>query len=517
MGSFKVEDIVILCLWGIGTLAVGTIAILKTDDSGDSYFFAGRSQSTCVVAVSLLSGLTSGISALANPSFGYEQGLGSIFSGFAMIFPIPFIAFYVLPLFFRLQLTTSYDYLAERYDPIVAHIASAGFLFKSTLYLGLVLYAPALVMETIFKIKLYICILVCGGFSTLWACKGGMTAVVYLDFMQSIILSFGYIFVMICIIHQTPGGWSALSHELESHDKLIDEDFFTPKPTSTIDFYSIVFGFSFACFAQFGTDQIAIQRYLTTPTLRESQKSLVGGSVLNFICQVIQCLCGVLLYGYYAVKNQDPKQEVDTNDEILPNFVLTELPAGSAGILTAAILGCTISVSSATLNSLSMITIAQFIKPEEDRIVYISKFLTLGYGIIGILLAFLAAALGNLYVLTQVVQAIVGGPVAGCFLLGMFTTEPATTNVLIGLGFGLLISIYLSTANMVDSVPGFSPFLTACFGTITTFITGWLSTHAIPADRDDLEENSVKNLTIWIAPEVRNKYKQVNNGGGSSS
>jgi Na+/proline symporter len=107
-----------------------------------------------------------GVSALANPSLGYDQGLVSVSFVFGIILAMPIIYFIILPFFFQWKLTTSYEYLEIRFDERISKIAALGFVVKSVLYLALILYAPSLVLSTIFGLKIWISILSCGLFAT---------------------------------------------------------------------------------------------------------------------------------------------------------------------------------------------------------------------------------------------------------------------------------------------------------------------------------------------------------------
>ena len=144
-------------------------------------------QHCCVVGISLLSGLTSGISLLGSPGWGYHDGIAMMIGGYpAAIISTPIIAHVIIPFYSALNVTTCYSYLERRFSRGVRTTISLIFILKTLGYLGLVLYAPALALSTVTNVPIYATIAVCGGVATAYTIKGGMRSVVWVDFVQSL-------------------------------------------------------------------------------------------------------------------------------------------------------------------------------------------------------------------------------------------------------------------------------------------------------------------------------------------
>jgi sodium-coupled monocarboxylate transporter 8/12 len=138
----------------------------------------------------------------------------------------------------------------------------------------------------------------------------------------------------------------------------------------------------------------------------------------------------------------------------LPYFVVTELPAGFAGLLIAAIYAASMSTISAGINSLTSASLIDFYQrlwpqpnlsqPSQLRL---ARQLTLVYGVLVIVLAFLVQHLGTLLEASNSVIGLVGGPLLGMFFLGIFSHRVTARGAFLGwfAGIGVLLWVFLAT------------------------------------------------------------------------
>ena len=189
-------DYVVLVVYVIATVAVGVWAGRKPVDNTDDFFLAGRSAHPVTVAISLISGLTSGISFLGSPGYAYKNGMGILFQGVAQLLSVPFIVWVLIPFFSRCGCASAYGYLEDRFSRIVRTIAACLFLLRVTMYLAIVLFAPALAINAVTGIPEIPVVLTCGTLATAFTLKGGMNSVIWTDFMQSIVLVTGALVTM---------------------------------------------------------------------------------------------------------------------------------------------------------------------------------------------------------------------------------------------------------------------------------------------------------------------------------
>jgi sodium-coupled monocarboxylate transporter 8/12 len=406
-------DYVFLALYMLFSLAVGLRANANkgkdekdkdANEEASDLFLAGKNANWCITGVSLVSGLTSGISFLGAPGFGYKAGCIAYMLPCAVIFATPVIALVFIPFFARTGCSTSYEYVQARFSSRLRASLALTFIVRIVVYLALVLYAPALALETALGLPLWITVLSCGIFGTIVTLKGGMQAVIWTDFLQSVTLSIGA-FTCFCIaMVKTDNSLHEFWDTQQRTGKFV-KDFFKVDLTQDDTFYSLFFGTVANVLYQSGVDQVAVQRYLSTPDVRTSQRTAVIGGFCNVLMNFLLTSLGLALFSYYenAAAGGDPlaNNKIAKADEILPYFLIHQVPHGIAGLVIAALFGTTMSVFSAGLNSAATSTVVDLMRESlgmemsPERTVSVVRKITGLYGLVAILLAFLAQLLGQ--------------------------------------------------------------------------------------------------------------------------
>lgn len=358
----KVADWIVIGVHLVLTVAVGVIVSLtsKTKDK----MTAGRSMNGLLIGLSMLSGLTSGISYIGLPGYALGDGVGTLFLFLGYFLSTPIGSVVIIPFFHRLQLTTAYEYLSLRYSKTIRIIASVLFILRIVFYLGVVLYAPALMLQTSIGIPLWASILFTGTVATVWTLKGGMVAVIYTDAVQSVAMVVGILVCITVTVCMVPGGFPGVFTALYNHSTNVTnympwEELVVPRPTQTRDpgesFWAFFIGSGINALVQTTTDQLAVQRFMTAKNLRECITSYISTGVLNSFTSVLLGMEGVVILAYYLTHGDErtPLQDhnITSTDQVLPFFALTVLPAGIAGLLLAAVVGSTMSVFSGGINA----------------------------------------------------------------------------------------------------------------------------------------------------------------------
>ena len=373
---------------------------------------AGRAMSGWTIALSLISGCTSGISYLGMPGYILEDGVGqaTIFLCWLVVIPVGsivsmctpalaalgklhsqcFFTFLVrltvqviIPFYHDLGLTTAYTYFEHRFDKPHRTIAACLFLARVNLYLAVVLFAPALLLHTVLEFPLWATILFTGCMSTLWTIKGGMLAVVYTDAVQSVAMIAGVVSCLGFTLAKIDGGPAAAYRLLGDGGMLQWKELVEFHPTRreapAESVWAMLLGVGTLSLAQVGTDQLAVQRFLTAKNKSECIKSFVYSGVYNIFWVLLMCINALAILSFYEQEKIRPVQDklIEQADQILPYFAITQvntcgiaahgyrcrpsrfliesccmqLPRGIAGLLVAAVLGSTMSVYSGGLNA----------------------------------------------------------------------------------------------------------------------------------------------------------------------
>ncbi len=142
------------------------------------YFLAGRSMGSLVVAITVMASLFSGISYLGTPSEVYVYGIGYWLIVLSTFITTPVMTIIFLPFFYHAKFYSVYQYMEARFSVGLRTLASALFISRVVLWLSVVTYAPALALEHVTGMPMWLSILVTGSITTLYTTLGGMKAVI---------------------------------------------------------------------------------------------------------------------------------------------------------------------------------------------------------------------------------------------------------------------------------------------------------------------------------------------------
>lgn len=460
MTHFSWIDYLIFGGYLTASVGVGLFSARGSRSLGD-YFLAGRGMNSILVAMSILAALFSGISYLAGPADVYKNGFAFAYVILAFFIATPFTAMYMLPKFYQSRFFTAYQFLEERFSLSVRLLASGLFIFRVALWLAAATYAPALALEKVTGMPLWLTILASGILTTLYTALGGMRAVIWTDVMQLIVLFGGQLVIVLVAVGKIPGGLCGVWDTAVADHRLDLSLSFSL--SERVNLWAVLLAAAFLHLVQMATDQVSVQRYLTAGSLKEAQRSLWIKLWMILPVLVLFYGTGLVLYAFYKTHG-DPMAAglIAKEDQILPYFVVTQLPAGLPGLLIAAIYAASMSTISAGLNSLASATFVDFkqrLSKEaagtQEQQVGRARLITVVYGFIVIGLAFAVSLMpGNLVESVNTVIGLVGGPLLGLFFLGMFTKRATTRGALLGClaGFIGLLALYLYQNGMLTSV-----------------------------------------------------------------
>jgi len=450
-----------------------------------SYLLADQNIHWIIVAVSVLAALFSGITYLGAPAetYGYDLTYVWVLASFFIATPITTLVF--LPFFRNLNLYTAYEYLDRRFDLRVHRTVSLLYITRICGHLGLAIYAPALAIMAITNWPLELSVACTGMAATLYTALGGMKAVIWTDTLQFLILCGGIVAVLVCAIVAVPGGapavWEIASEAGKTRFLRFDLD-----PTVRMTVWNAVLGGVSINLIQMVTDQISVQRYLTAPSLRDSQRALWFKLWVTLPLLLAFCLTGTVLYGFY-IASQGRLPELDRADQILPFFVVHQLPSPLPGLLIAAIFGATMAVASAGINALATTVLVDFARvvdapgQSEGRRVRLARALTVCFGA---LITVLALGLGRtgrtLVEVIFIIQGLFGGPSLGIFLLGVLSRRANGSGVLIGAVVGFLAGTLIGFSKQLFDYP-IAPLWIAFSSAAVTYLVGSVASLFFPA------------------------------------
>ncbi|MCM2129351.1 sodium:solute symporter [Larsenimonas rhizosphaerae] len=440
MSQFTIWDTLVLVVYIALTAAVGAW-VGRKQGSTEDYFLGGRRIPWWAVGLSVMATQASAITFIGAPGWGYEGGLERLVTFVNAPLAIGFLIAFMVPVFYRSGVYTVYEFLERRFDVRARLLASLLFLLARGLATGIVLYAPALVLSVVTGWPTDWTILLMAVIAVSYTVLGGISAVIWTDVMQMVVLWLGAGLSIVVIVNGLPGGWG----EVFSHARdagLLHPINLDPNPSVTYSLWAGVLGGFFLHVAYFGADQSQIQRVLTSKSEHESKRSLMLGGFLLVPQMMLFLFIGIMLHAFYS---HTGVPNVDNPNELFPRFVVTELPPGVSGLVVAGVFAAAMSSLDSALNSLSAVSVRdvyqRFVARDRSEAHYLtaSRWMTVLWGIFATIFAFFAGNLGPVIEAVNRIGSYFNGVLLGVFWLAILSRRVNGTGAFLGLIVGVLV------------------------------------------------------------------------------
>ncbi|KAM5237982.1 sodium/iodide cotransporter [Ctenodactylus gundi] len=445
--DYAVFALMLLVSTGIG-LGVGLAR--GGQRSADDFFTGGRRLAALPVGLSLAASFMSAVQVLGVPAEAYRYGLKFLWMCVGQLLNSLLTAALFLPVFYRLGLTSTYQYLEMRFSRAVRLCGTLQYLVATTLYTGIVIYAPALILNQVTGLDIWASLLSTGVICTFYTTVGGMKAVVWTDVFQVVVMMSGFWVTLArgAALAGGPGRVLSLARN-RSRINLMDFDL---DPRRRYTFWTFVVGGTLLWLSMYGVNQAQVQRYVACSTERKAKLAVLINQLGLFLIVGSAACCGIVMFVFYSDCDPLLAGRISAPDQYMPLLVLDifkDLP-GIPGLFLACAYSGTLSTASTSINAMAAVTVEDVIKPRlpglaPSRLVLISKGLTLIYGSACLTVAALSSLLGGGVLQGSfTVMGVISGPLLGAFALGMFLPACNTPGVLWGLGTGLALSLWVS-------------------------------------------------------------------------
>jgi SSS family transporter len=506
MTRFTALDAIVLVAYLAGTTALGLWVGRRQRDAKD-YFVADRAIPWWAVMFSIVASETSALTFISTPglSYGNAPGFGNL--GFLQvvagyIIGRVVVASVLLPRYFQGNLVTAYALLETRFGIATRRFTSIVFMVTRALADSVRVFATAipvaLIISPSVSNKTYvmpIAVLLLGLLTVIYTYKGGMKAVVWTELVQATIYLSGGAAALVILGTLVPGGWSSIWSGASAAGKTSAIDFhFTLSNPHTV--WAGLIGGAFLAMASHGTDQLIVQRLMSSRSLRDAQRAIIGSGIVVFF-QFFLFLCiGLGLWAFYQGR------AFPATDQIFPTFILEHMPAGLVGLIVAAIVAATMSTHSGAINSLAGATTHDIYLPlrgrsvDDPQTLRSGRLFALGWGVV----LTLGALLFPQDTKTPVVVVALGiasftyGGLLGGFFLGIFWRRAIQRDAIIGMSVAIATMAFIVFAKPISAAyPSLAstlgPFASIAWpwyvliGTAITLAVGMLSslTHPQPA------------------------------------
>ncbi|MDG5492061.1 sodium:solute symporter [Psychroserpens sp. SPM9] len=340
------------------------------EDSNAAFFKANKSAPWYLVAFGMIGASLSGVTFISVPGaveakqFGYFQVVLGYFFGYLII------AYVLLPLYYRLNLTSIYTYLKERFGNTSYKTGSIAFLISRTVGASFRLFLVAKVLQLLvfdsLGVPFFITVIITIALIWLYTFKGGIKTIIFTDTLQTL-------FMLVSVIVTISFLASALNLNSVSEiytyvsDSNLSKVFFFDDVNDSQYFLKSFLAGIFITITMTGLDQDMMQKNLTCKNLKDAQKNMVSFSVVLVFVNILFLALGVLLTQYAAQHGIEAKK-----DDLFPTIaMLPEIGVVTSAFFLLGLIAAAYSSADSALTSLTTSFCIDIIeldkKPEESR------------------------------------------------------------------------------------------------------------------------------------------------------
>ena len=405
---------------------VSYIAGRKADNEG--FFVGNRKSSWYVVAFAMIGSTISGVTFVSVPGmvgsscFSYLQMvLGFIVGQFI-------IAFILVPLFYRMNLVSIYEYLENRFGTSSYRTGAWFFFISKMLGAAVRLFLVCLTLQLLvfepFHLPFILNVAITVALVWLYTFRGGVKSLIWTDSLKTFCLVVSVVLCIYYIASDLKLNFGGLVNTIS--DSELSRIFFFDDINDKRYFFKQFLAGVFTVIAMNGLDQDMMQRNLSCKNFRDSQKNMITSSISQFFVILLFLMLGVLLYTFVA---QQGLTAPSKSDEFFPMIATSSYFPGIVGILF--IIGLVSSAYSAAGSALTALTTSFTVdvlhakSKEEATLSKLRKRVHISMAVVMGIVIFVFGLLNNTSVIDAVytLASYTYGPILGLFAFGIFTKK----------------------------------------------------------------------------------------------
>ncbi len=465
--AFAALDWVVLVVYAGALLGIGFYFYSRQSGTTEEFFVGNRRTSPLLAGISMFTALTSIITYIGTPG-EYVQN-GPVLVYLANLISLPFVLLVVgwgmIPVFMRLPITSVYELLEARLGLAVRRTGSLAYMVTRLVWMALILFTAAKVLVYVTgcdpRWAPFISIAI-GIVTTTYTLFGGIKTVMITEAVQFCLLVVGALLTIATITWKLGGFGAWWPARWEPH--WAPQPFFSLDPHVRVTVFGTLIYYSVATIAQIGSDQAAVQRFLTTRDAPAARRALILNGIAVVIVTFILGLVGASLMGFYRLHPQSIPAGLTlerNGDAFFPLYITQFLPAGVAGLVVASLLAAAMSCLSAGINSLIAILSKDFIENSpslapstEAQRLRLTRWLALAIGglvVVGTI--GIGLVRGNIFEVAGKTVNLLTCPLFGIFFLAFFVPKSTPFGALIGATYSTTAAIIVAYWDVLTGTP----------------------------------------------------------------
>lgn len=407
-------DLSIILVYFVAMLFIGVWVGRRHQDSTD-YFLAGRSMIWPFIGLSLFASNISSTTLVGLAGDAYATGISVFNYEWMAAVVLVFFVIFILPQLLRSEVFTMPEFLERRYDRrarvyfsaltifLNIFVDTAGSLFGGALLIGMVF--P--------EVPVYVIIAVLAVIAGSYTVIGGLSAVMFTDAIQAVLLLLGSVIITVAAFGHV-GGWGEVVQAVEPAKLSL----IRPLDDPGVPWLGLAVGVPLLGFYFWCTNQFMVQRVLSAKDLHHGRWGCLFAGLLKLTVLFIMVMPGSLAILLYP--------ELERPDLVYPTLMFDLLPAGVLGLALAAFIAALMSQIDSTLNSASTLVTMDFIQKyrpglSSRQLMVVGRVITFLFMLVAVLWAPQIENFASLFKYLQAVLAYAVPPVVCLFLVGTFS------------------------------------------------------------------------------------------------
>ena len=466
----------------LSVLVVMGIYFARRENGTEDFFLGGHRVPWWAAGVSIFATQLSAITFMAIPATSYSSDWKLLVQSFGIFAMAPVVAYLFLPFFRRLNVTTAYEYLEHRFSVGIRMFGSAQYLLFQFGRMAVVVYLPAIALQAVTGIDVHTCIILMGVLCIVYTVLGGIEAVIWSDVLQAFVLFGGALLILFSCASGVDGGMGELFSRAstDGHMRMAEMHWDFTRQALPV----VILGGIFINLVPYASDQSVVQRYLTTRDESSARKAIWLGGIIAIPASFLFFGLGSALYGFYDA-NPERLIPLSKTDQIVPWFLVSEIPSGIAGLVIAGIFAAAMSSLDSSMNSSATALVTDFYRRwsshhDDAHYLRIARVLTVGLGVIGTGVALVLASVSaqGIFETWLGMVGLFASGLCGLFVLGIFTRRPGTLGAIVGIVTSVVLLVYVKYFTQINLL------VYAAIGVGSCFIAGWLTGLLFPTSRD---------------------------------
>ncbi|WP_152268954.1 sodium:solute symporter [Agriterribacter humi] len=452
--------------WLLFSFVVGYFVLLlvvayytSRNSNNDSFFIGNRSSNWMLVAFGMIGTSLSGVTFVSVPGtvggagFAYFQVVIGYLIGYFLI------AFILLPLYYRLNLTSIYNYLQHRFGMISYKTGALFFIISRTLGATARLYLVINILQIFILDNLgmpfWLTTIIILLMIILYTFEGGVKTIVFTDTLQTSFMLLGLVVCTIFIMNNLGHSFSGTLNELGNlgMTKIFNTDI-----NSSSHFLKHIMGGVFITVAMTGLDQEMMQKNISVKNLKDSQKNMITFSIIMALVNFLFLFLGGLLYIFAAEKGINVAP-----DDLFPTAALSYMPTAVSIIFIIGLISALFPSADGALTALTSSFCLDILglKRREDwsesrrRKIRLAIHFTFAFIFFIIVLGFKLVDNKSIIDVILKVAGFTYGPLLGLFAFGILTKR--VINDRLSLFVCLLAPLLILGIDMINNIEWYQP------------------------------------------------------------